>query len=248
MAYVVSNTVLRISTGKITTERVVMNFAIEHGPVYATLRVGMERGESFRTEPGAMLSMSPSIELQTTSAGKGFLGTLKAAAGGESIFASIYHAVHGSGELMLAPAHPGDIVQITLQQQSILAYGGAYLAGDPSLTMSSRGSLKAMVSGGDLFLTVLSGTGPVFLSSFGAIYSRTLAMGESYIVDTGHIVAFTDGMHYSLKTASKGLFSSLASGEGMVCLFTGPGTIWMQTRNIPSFARTLAPFLPSSSS
>jgi len=224
-----------------------MKFTIEHAPVYATLRVDMERGERFRAEPGAMLSMSPSIELETTTAGKGLMGTLKAAVGGESIFASIYSAVHASGELMLAPAHPGDIVRIDLQQQTILAYGGAYLAGDPGLTVSARGSLKAMVSGHDLFLSVLSGTGPLFLSSFGAVYRRTLGVGESYVVDTGHIVAFTDGMQYAIKTASKGLFSTMASGEGLVCLFTGPGTLWMQTRNVPGFAKTLIPYIPTGS-
>ena len=62
-----------------------MQFTIEHAPVYATLRVDMERGERFRAEPGAMLSMSPSIELETTTAGKGLMGTLKAAVGGADV-------------------------------------------------------------------------------------------------------------------------------------------------------------------
>ncbi|MEY3386435.1 MAG: hypothetical protein RIR53_1246 [Bacteroidota bacterium] len=224
-----------------------MIFSIEHAPVYSSLRVGMNQGESFRAEPGAMLSMTPSIELETAMAGKGLFGSIKAAASGESIFASIYTAVHGPGELYLAPTHPGDIARVDLNSQTILAFGGAYLAGDVGLTLSARGSLKSMISGSDLFLTVISGTGPVFLSSFGAFYSKTLAVGEPYVVDTGHIVAFTDGMHYSIKTASRGLFSSMATGEGLVCMFTGPGTIWMQTRNIKAFASRLAPYMPSGS-
>lgn len=224
-----------------------MMFEIEHAPVYASLRVSMNQGERFRAEPGALLSMTPTIELESAMAGKGLLGSIKAAVGGESIFASIYTAVHGPGELFLAPSHPGDIARIDLQNQTILAYGGAYLAGDPSLTLSARGSLKSMFAGSDLFLTVISGTGPVFLGSFGAFYSRTLGVGEPYVVDTGHIVAFTEGMHYSVKTASRGLFSSVATGEGLVCMFSGPGTIWMQTRNLRSFAGVLAPFLPSTS-
>lgn len=222
-----------------------MIFTIEHAPVYASLRINLEQGERFRAEPGALLSMTPSIELESAMAGKGLLGSIKAAVGGESIFASIYTAMHGPGELILAPNQPGDIARIDLQNQTILAYGGAYLAGDAGLTLSARGSLKSMIAGTDLFLSVVSGTGPVFLSSFGAFYSRTLAVGEPYVVDTGHIVAFTDGMHYSIKTASRGLFSSVATGEGLVCLFTGPGTIWMQTRNVRAFASSIVPFLPS---
>lgn len=220
-----------------------MNFTIEHGPVYASLRVDMQQGEQFRAEPGAMLAMTPSIELETKSAGKGLFGTLKAAVGGESIFAALYTATTGPGELHLAPATPGDIVQINLSNQTLLAFGGAYLAGSPDIQMSSRGSLKGLVSGTDLFLSVLTGTGSVFLNGFGAIQKRTLAAGESFIVDTGHIVAFTDGMQYTVKKAAKGLFSSLASGEGLVCSFSGPGTLWIQNRNVRSFAQSLIPFM-----
>lgn len=225
-----------------------MKFTIEHAPVYASLRVDMEQGESFRAEPGAMLSMSPSIELEVTSSGKGLFGTLKSAVGGESIFASIFTALHGPGELYLAPSAPGDIIRVDLQNQMILAYGGAYLAGDAALQLSARGSLKSMIGGLDLFLTTISGSGPVFLNGFGAIYTKTLGPGEPYVVDSGHVVAFTDGIQYSIKKATRGLFSTLASGEGLVCMFSGPGTIWMQTRNVRGFAQTLAPFMPSASS
>ena len=224
-----------------------MIFTIEHAPVYASLRVNLDQGERFRAEPGALLSMTPSIELESAMAGKGFLGSIKAAVGGESIFASIYTAVHGAGELILAPSQPGDIARIDLENQTLLAFGGAYLAGAADLQLSARGSLKSMIAGSDLFLSVISGSGPVFLSSFGAFYSRTLGVGEPYVVDTGHIVAFTDGMHYSIKTASRGLFSSVATGEGLVCMFTGPGTIWMQSRNVRAFANSIVPFLPTGS-
>ncbi len=33
-------------------------------------------------------------------------------------------------------------------------------------------------------------------------------------------------------------------GEGLVCVLTGPGTFYMQTRNLRSFAESLNPFLP----
>lgn len=225
-----------------------MNFTIDHSPVYSSLRVDMERGERFRAEPGAMLSMSASIELNTQAAGKGLLGTLKAAVGGESIFASIYEAVHGPGELILAPPTPGDILRMDLAGNTIFTQSGAYLAGSPNLTLGAQGSLKAFVSGEGLFLSKISGHGPLFLTSFGSIYSKTLAPGEPYVVDTGHMVAFTEGMQYTVKAAARGLFSSFASGEGLVCLFTGPGTIWMQTRNVRHFANSLIPFLPTSGS
>jgi len=225
-----------------------MRFTIEHQPVYSALRVEMEQGERLRAEPGAMLSMSATIELQTSTSGKGLLGTLKAAVGGESIFSSIYEAQHGPGELILAPNTPGDILQMELRNESILAQSGAYLAGDPDLQLSAQGSLRAFVSGEGMFLSRITGNGPLFLNSFGAIYKKTLGPGEPYVVDSGHMVAFTDGMHYTVKKAARGLFSTLASGEGLVVMFSGPGTVWIQTRNMRSFAQMLIPFLPTSSS
>ena len=225
-----------------------MNFVIDHQPVYSSLRIDLEDGESFRGESGAMLSMSANIELEAKSSGKGLFGTLKAAVGGESLFASRFTAHHGAGEVILAPSTPGDILEMDLKNEAILAQGGAYLAGAPNLELSAKGSLRAFVSGEGMFLSRISGTGPLFLNSFGAIYKKTLGPGESYVVDTGHMVAFTDGMQYTIKKAARGFFSSLASGEGLVVLYTGPGTVWIQTRNIRSFAQLLIPFIPSKSS
>jgi hypothetical protein len=57
--------------------------------------------------------------------------------------------------------------------------------------------------------------------------------GEKYIVDNGHLVAWNT--KYTLeRVASGGIISGLAAGEGLVCKFTGPGTVFMQTRNVVS--------------
>jgi hypothetical protein len=61
--------------------------------------------------------------------------------------------------------------------------------------------------------------------------------GERYIVDNGHLVAWNT--KYVLeRVASGGIVSGLASGEGLVCKFTGPGTVFLQTRNAVSESRT----------
>jgi len=38
------------------------------------------------------------------------------------------------------------------------------------------------------------------------------------------------------RVASGGIISGLSSGEGLVCKFTGPGTVYLQTRNPSAFA------------
>jgi uncharacterized protein (AIM24 family) len=60
--------------------------------------------------------------------------------------------------------------------------------------------------------------------------------GEKYIIDNGHLVAWN--CKYVLeRVASGGIISGISSGEGLVCKFSGPGTVYMQTRHPGAFAR-----------
>lgn len=220
-----------------------MDFKIEHGPVFTIIRIQMKQGEQFRAEAGAMVSMSPTLKLEAKSAGKGLMGTLKAAVGGESFFASLFTAETGDGELVLAPGTLGDILQMEMSGNTIYTEGGAYLAGSPGLEISTKGSLKALVSGEGLFLQKITGNGTVFLSSYGAVYEKVLAPNETYIVDTNHIVAFEETVQYKVKKAAKGILSSLASGEGLVCEYTGPGKLWVQTRALSAFAAQIEKYI-----
>lgn len=61
-----------------------------------------------------------------------------------------------------------------------------------------------------------------------------LIEGEKYIVDNGHLVAWNT--KYVLeRVASGGIISNLAAAEGLVCKFTGPGAVFIQTRNAVGF-------------
>jgi len=65
-----------------------------------------------------------------------------------------------------------------------------------------------------------------------------LQEGERYLVDNGHLVAWN--CPYVLeRVSSGGLVSGMASGEGLVCKFTGPGTVFLQTRNPAAFSMYL---------
>ena len=95
------------------------------------------------------------------------------------------------------------------------------------------------------------GTGPIMFSSYGAIHKVDIPDGQTYIVDTGHVVGFSqeigDNNRFSVKTVKKGGVAGLLfSGEGLVAEYTGPGTVWIQTRNLASFAGVLATLMPSS--
>jgi uncharacterized protein (AIM24 family) len=57
-----------------------------------------------------------------------------------------------------------------------------------------------------------------------------LRENEKYIIDNGHLVAW-NCKYVMERIASGGIISNISAGEGLVCKFTGPGTVFMQTRN-----------------
>jgi len=73
-----------------------------------------------------------------------------------------------------------------------------------------------------------------------------LGDGETCRIDTGHIVAFDDGVDYKVKRIG-GLKSTFFSGEGLVVELTGPGRVWIQSRSEDAFLSWLIPRLPKDS-
>lgn len=76
---------------------------------------------------------------------------------------------------------------------------------------------------------------PPYVPPLPANSRAQLVEGEKYIVDNGHLVAWTCD-YVMERVASGGIISGLASGEGLVCKFTGPGTVLMQSRNPAVFS------------
>ncbi len=85
--------------------------------------------------------------------------------------------------------------------------------------------------------------GTVYYNSYGAIKQVPVEPGQELVVDTGHLVAFTDDVDYTIGKVG-GMRSLIAGGEGLVMKFRGNGHVWVQTRNLASLADKLLPFLP----
>jgi uncharacterized protein (TIGR00266 family) len=131
-----------------------------------------------------------------------------------------------------------------MQGESLFVQSGSFLASSPSIDLDTKwGGARTFFSREGLFVLKATGTGMLFLSSYGAIHAVTLAPGEQLVMDTGHMVAFDATMGYHVRTIG-GVKETLLSGEGLVVDLTGPGTIYMQTRNFSAFVRYLAPKLP----
>jgi uncharacterized protein (AIM24 family) len=71
-----------------------------------------------------------------------------------------------------------------------------------------------------------------------------LADGQQYTLDTGHLVAWSEGIRYDVRKVGNWK-STVLSGEGIVVQLTGPGRIYLQTRNPESLLGWLIPKLPT---
>jgi uncharacterized protein (TIGR00266 family) len=224
-----------------------LEYEIHHQPAYSLLKVFLKGGESVSAEAGAMVSMSSTIDIETKMKG-GVLSSLKRSVlGGESFFINNFMA-RGDGEISFAPPLPGDIYAHVLKNQTVFAQSTAYIASTPGVEVDTKwGGAKTFFGREGLFLLKMSGTGAVFLSSYGAIHEIMLRVGERYVVDTGHMVAFEEGVSYNLRKVG-GLKSTFLSGEGLVLEFTGPGKVVIQTRSDDALLSWLVSNMPRQTS
>jgi uncharacterized protein (TIGR00266 family) len=213
-------------------------FTIDHKPDYSFLTVQIPSGRTIKVEASAMATMDTNIQMKTKF--KGGLGRLIT---GESIFINEFTAQNGAGEMCIAPPAPGDMEHIYLDNQTMYLQNSAFVASDPSIAVETKwqGLMKGFFSGENLFLIKVSGRGDLWFNSYGGIMA--IDVKDAYVVDTGHIVAFTDGLQYSVSRIG-GYKSLFFSGEGFVCRFTGQGKVWIQTRKIHPLLSFLNPFRP----
>ena len=172
--------------------------------------------------------------------------------GGESFFVNTFTAEGGGGRISLAPSSPGDIGSFDLQPgKNIFIQSGSFLACTANVQTDSKfQGFKGVFSGESLFFIrafATEGDGTVFYNSYGAIKQVQVQPGRELVVDTGHLVAFTDDVEYSIGKVG-GIRSLIAGGEGLVMKLKGDGHVWVQTRNLASLADKLVPFLPKAPS
>ncbi|RMY18030.1 hypothetical protein D0866_13296 [Hortaea werneckii] len=207
-----------------------IHYTIKHRNTNSTLNLQLGPNDLIKAKPGAMIHMSPTVKLE----GAIKFSMRKMFTGGQMSQASFT----GPGTVALAPTLMGDIVSLQIANDGKVWNVGkdAFLActGEVEKETKSQGFSKAMFSGEDLFIYKMMGQGLVWLTSYGAVDVIHLQEGEQHIVDNGHLVAWN--CDYKIEKAASGSWSSVKSGEGLVCRFTGPGTIYMQTRNLDDFA------------
>jgi uncharacterized protein (TIGR00266 family) len=230
-----------------------MEHIVKHEPSFPLLQVGLAPNEVLVAEAGAMVARSTTVSMEVKlNAGRGagfwtkvkavFVALLRKLVGGETFFVNHFSSETG-GWVWLAPAMAGSIRHVRLEQKSLVLSAGAFVAcaGDVDLTLR-WGGLRAMLAKEGAFFIEASGTGDLWLTSYGAI--DEVWVSGSYFVDNGHLVAFDPSLAFQMRSAGGGVLGFVASGEGLVCEFHGEGRVLVQSRNPSALVNWLGKMLP----
>ncbi len=225
-----------------------MEHQILHPGSNAVVFVSLEAGESVKAEAGAMVAKSSHVEIRGHLWG-GFFGAFKRSAlGGETFFFQELKSPDRKGEVIIAPSVPGDIKVIPLTRgEDFYVQSGCLLAAFENVELNTKAQkLSAgLFSGAGFFVLHLKGEGHFVISAFGALMEIPIPADSKYIIDNGHVVAWSGDTQYKIVKAGTGWVSSVTSGEGLACEFTGPGKVYVQTRNPKSFGQWVKKFVPS---
>jgi uncharacterized protein (TIGR00266 family) len=208
------------------------------------VEVELDPGEAAIGEAGSLMFMDAGIAMDTVlgdgaQQSGGFFGKLLSAGKrlvtGESLFTTVY-TNHGSNKQRVAFAapYPGKIIPMNLRQLGgmLICQKDAFLCAARGVSLGIHFQQKLSVGffGGEGFIMQkLEGDGLAFVHAGGTVVRRELKAGESLLVDTGCVVAYTPGVDFEIQYVGK-VKTALFGGEGLfLARLTGPGTIWLQS-------------------
>jgi uncharacterized protein (TIGR00266 family) len=208
------------------------------------VEVELDPGEAAVGEAGSLMFMDAGIDMDTVfgdgSKSQGglfgkLLGAGKRLISGESLFTTVYtNTTGGKARVAFAAPFPGKIMPMDLRQ-----LGGTLICQKESFLCAARGvqlgvyfqqKLSVGFFGGEGFVMQrLDGDGLAFVHAGGTVVRRELQAGQTLLVDTGCVVAFTPDVNFEIQYVGK-VKTALFGGEGLFfAKLTGPGTVWLQS-------------------
>jgi uncharacterized protein (TIGR00266 family) len=223
------------------------------------VEVELDPGETVVAEAGAMNYMEDAITFEAkmgdgSNPGGGFMGALmgvgKRLLTGESLFMTHFtNQGNAKRRVAFAAPYPGKIVPMNLAhlRGTLYCQKDAFLcaAKGTSVSIAFTKRLGAGFFGGEGFiLQKLQGDGMAFVHAGGTVVAKELR-GQTLRVDTGCIVAFTEGIDYDIERAG-GLKSMIFGGEGLfLATLSGTGTVWLQSLPFSRLADRILASAPS---
>lgn len=208
------------------------------------VEVELDPGEAAVGEAGSLFFMDAGIGMDTifgdgSNSGGGFFGKLlgagKRLVTGESLFTTVYtNQVPQKQRVAFAAPYPGKILPMDLRQLGgmLICQKDAFLcaARGVSLGIYFQQKLSVGFFGGEGFIMQkLEGDGLAFVHAGGTVVKRELLPGQTLMVDSGCLVAYTPSVNFEIQYVGK-IKTALFGGEGLFfAKLTGPGTVWLQS-------------------
>ena len=224
------------------------------------VEVELDPRESVVAEAGAMMYMTPGIEMETIFGdGSGtqkagimgaLLGAGKRLLTGESLFMTVFTNTGGGlAHAAFAAPYPGRILAMDLKQ-----LGGELICQKDSFLCAAKGisigiafqrKIGVGLFGGEGFIMQrLQGDGLAFVHAGGMLHQLQLKPGETLRVDTGCLVALQPSVTYDIQMV-RGVKTALFGGEGLFfATLTGPGHVWLQSLPFSRLADRIAKAIP----
>ncbi len=209
------------------------------------VEIELDPGEAAIGEAGSLFFMDAGIGMDAVfgdgsrNQGSGLFGKLLGAGKrlltGESLFTTVYTNQGTSKQrVAFAAPYPGKILPMDLHRLGgmLICQKDAFLcaARGVSLGIALQQKLGVGFFGGEGFIMQkLEGDGLAFVHAGGSIVKRELAPGQTLMVDTGCVVAYTPNTNFEIQYVGK-IKTALFGGEGLFfAKLTGPGTVWLQS-------------------
>ncbi len=221
-----------------------MQIQVDYRPAHSLAKVQLAPGESVVAESGAMVGMTPSVQMQTQSGG--LMSGLKRMFGGESFFRNTFTAAEQGGEVLLAHALCGDMAVLDMTPGGYFVQSSSFIASTPNVQIETKvGGFRSFFAGEGVFIlkATCEGPGTMLVGAFGGV--QELVCDGNMVIDTGHLVAWDTSLTYNVGKSGSGWVASFLSGEGLVCHFSGQGRIWIQTRNPAEYGGAVGKLLPA---
>ena len=208
------------------------------------VEIELDPGEAAVGEAGSMFYMDAGITMDTVfgdgSGGNGgllgrLLGAGKRLVTGESLFTTVYiNAASTKLRVAFGAPYPGKILPMDLRRLggTLICQKDAFLcaARGVSLGIALQQKLSTGFFGGEGFIMQkLEGDGLAFVHAGGTVLRREMQPGQTLLVDTGCVVAYTPDVSFEIQYVGK-IKTALFGGEGLfLAKLTGPGAIWLQS-------------------
>jgi uncharacterized protein (TIGR00266 family) len=206
-----------------------MEFTIA-GELAQVADLTLDKGDTCWASKGSIVSVDPDLSWTLKVPG-GVAGSARRMMSGEGIALTYLDASRDGQRATLAANQPGKIIPWDLSQGAVMTTRGSFVAAfGPAVEIDIRVAKRAgaaLFGGVGLFLQHISGTGTVLIHGSGDFVERNLARGESVLVSTGNLAAFSESVDYDIQGVAgcrrvlfggEGLFMTRLTGQGLVLL------------------------------